>query len=137
MTFIDCQRRTAKTYLGTFFSQNFRHPFEWMSEIRQEILFFSGCISRGTCLLELIVTINRTVFVSKSVKGLREKLVCKIVAIVSTFPIFMFVDQLLLVDHGVFSAALSNLCQKTTMADFDDINLTQQFSLSIFTDFRC
>ena len=32
--------------------------------------------------------------------------------IVSTFLIFMFVDQLLLVD--VF---LSNLCQKTTMSD--------------------
>ena len=62
--------------------------------------------------------------------------------IVSTFPIFMFVDQLLLVN--VFSL-LSNSCQKT-MADvrykslkslkIDNIDLIQQFSLSIFTDFR-
>ena len=46
----------------------------------------------------------------------------------------------------VFPAVLSNSCQKTTMADFrykslkswkiDNIDLTQQFSLSIFTDFR-
>ena len=46
----------------------------------------------------------------------------------------------------VFSAVLSNSCQKTTMADFryksikswkiDNMDLTQQFSLSIFTDFR-
>ena len=62
--------------------------------------------------------------------------------IVSTFLIFMFVDQLLLVN--VFSL-LSNSCQKT-MADvrykslksqkIDNIDLIQQFSLSIFTDFR-
>ena len=54
----------------------------------------------------------------------------------------MFVDQLLLVN--VFSL-LSNSCQKT-MADvrykslksqkIDNIDLIQQFSLSIFTDFR-
>ena len=46
----------------------------------------------------------------------------------------------------VFPAVLSNSCQKTTMADFrykslkswkiDNIDLTQQFRLSIFTDFR-
>ena len=63
----------------------------------------------------------------------------------STFLIFMFVDQLLLGD--VFSAVLFNSCQiSTTVADFrykslksrkiDNIDLTQQFSLSIFTDFR-
>ena len=66
-------------------------------------------------------------------KSFREKILC---AIVSTF--LLFVDQLLLVD--------ANLCQKTTMADFryislkswkiDNIDLTQQFSLSIFTDVR-
>ena len=62
-------------------------------------------------------------------------------AIVSTFLIFMFADQLLLVD--------ANLCQKSTMADFRhvplkswkidniDLQLTEQFSLSIFTDFHC
>ena len=69
-------------------------------------------------------------------KGFREKVVC---AIVSTFLIFMFADQLLLVD--------ANLCQKSTMADFryiplkswkiDNIDLTHQFSISIFTDFHC
>ena len=69
-------------------------------------------------------------------KSFREKVVC---AIVSTFLIFVFADQLLLVD--------ANLCQKSTMADFryiplkswkiDNIDLTQQFSLSIFTDFHC
>ena len=46
----------------------------------------------------------------------------------------------------VFLAVLFNSCQKTTMADFrykslkpwkiDNIDLTQQFSLSIFSDFR-
>ena len=60
--------------------------------------------------------------------------------IVSTFLIFMFVDQLLLVN--VFSL-LSNSCQKT-MADvrykslksqkIDNIDLIQQFLF--FTDFR-
>ena len=69
-------------------------------------------------------------------KGFREKVVC---AIVSTFLIFMFADQLLLVD--------ANLCQKSTMADFryiplkswkiDNIDLTHQFSISIFNDFHC
>ena len=68
-------------------------------------------------------------------KSFREKLVR---AMVSTFLFFMFVDQWLLLD--------ANLCQKTRMADFryislkswkiDNIDLTQQFSLSIFTDFR-
>ena len=47
---------------------------------------------------------------------------------------------------SVFSAVLSNSCQKTTMADFryksikswkiDNIDLTQQSSLSIFTNFH-
>ena len=67
-----------------------------------------------------------------------EKVVC---AIVSTFLIFVFADQLLLVN--------ANLCQISTMADFRhvplkswkinniDLQLTEQFSLSIFTDFHC
>ena len=77
------------------------------------------------------------------IKGFREKLVC---VIVLTFLIFMFVDQLLLVDVRSQSAVLFNLSQKTAMADFrykslkswkiDNIDLTQQFRLSIFTDFR-
>ena len=49
----------------------------------------------------------------------------------------MFVDHLLLVD--VFSELY--LCQNTTMSDLllwkiDNVDLTRQFSLSIFTDFR-
>ena len=66
-------------------------------------------------------------------KSFREKLVC---LIVSTFLIFMFVDQVLPVD--VFSQLYNNLCQKTTLADFrykslkswkiHNIDLTQKFS---------
>ena len=58
--------------------------------------------------------------------------------IVSTFLIFIFVDQLLLVD--VFSQ-LYYLTQETTMPELPlqgfkiMKNLTQQFSLLIFTDF--
>ena len=65
--------------------------------------------------------------------------------IVSTFLIFTFVDQLLLVN--VFSQVYYlTHAKKTTMTDFrykslrsrkiDNINLTQQLSLPIFTDFR-
>ena len=81
--------------------------------------------------------LNRTVFVILyKIKGFWEKLLC------NSVHIFRFVDQLLLVN------VLSNLCQQktTTKADFrykslkswniDNIDLTQQFSLSIFTDFR-
>ena len=79
-------------------------------------------------------------------KSFREQFAC---VIVSKCLIFMFVEQLILevdIRGCVFSAVLSNSCQKTTMADFryksikswkmDNIDLTQQFSLSIFTDFR-
>ena len=48
------------------------------------------------------------------IKSFREKLVC---VIVPTFLIFMFVDQLLLVDVRSKPAVLFNLFQKTTMAD--------------------
>ena len=75
--------------------------------------------------------------------GFRENLVS---VIVSTFLIFMFVDRLLLVD--VFSQ-LYYLTEYATKQQgrlyrykslkswkIDNIDLTQQFSLSIFTDFR-
>ena len=75
-------------------------------------------------------------------KSFKEKLVR---VVVSTFLSFMFVEQLIY-PSIVFSAVLSNSCQKTTMADLryksikswkiDNIGLTQQFSLSISTDFR-
>ena len=74
-------------------------------------------------------------------KSFREKPVC---VIVSTFLIFMFVDQLLLVD--VFSQLYYLYSCQKRMADLpykswkswkiDNINLTQQFSLLIFNDFR-
>ena len=65
--------------------------------------------------------------------------------IVSTFLISTFVDQLLLVN--VFSQVYYlTHAKKTTMTDFrykslrsrkiDNIDLTQQLSLPIFTDFR-
>ena len=49
------------------------------------------------------------------VQGFREKLVR---VIVSTFLIFMFVDQLLLVDVFSQVSVLSNLFNKITLADF-------------------
>ena len=49
------------------------------------------------------------------IKGFREKLVR---VIISTFLIFMFVDQLLLVDVFSQVSVLSNLFNKTTLADF-------------------
>ena len=78
---------------------NFRHPFDSRGclKFRLEKSVHYGCISRDTCLRELNVIIKPNRFL----------LLC---TIVSTFLIFMFVDQLLLVD--------ANLCQKTTMADF-------------------
>ena len=65
--------------------------------------------------------------------------------IFSTFLVLMFVGKLLTVRClCVFSAVLSNL--KAAMVDFfyksfkprkvNNIDLTQQFSLSIFTNFR-
>ena len=75
-------------------------------------------------------------------KSFREKLVC---VIVSTFLIFMFVEQLIFVE--VFSQLYYlTHAKKITMADFhyksikswkiNNIDLTQQSSLSIFTDFH-
>ena len=75
--------------------------------------------------------------------GFREN---RVSVIVTTFFIFMFVDQLLLVD--VFSQ-LYYLTEYATKQQgqtyrykslkpwkIDNIDLTQQFVLSIFTDFR-
>ena len=75
--------------------------------------------------------------------GFREN---RVSVIVTTFLIFMFVDELLLVD--VFSQ-LYYLTEYATNQQgrtyrykslkswkIDNIDLTQQFSLSIFTDFR-
>ena len=72
-----------------------------------------------------------------------ERILCLV--IVSAFLIFMFVDQLLLVD--VFSQlyyvtyAIKQQCwtyryKSLKSRKIDNIDLTQQFGLSIFTDFR-
>ena len=84
---------------------------------------------------------NRCYYVQKG-HGFRENLVS---AMVSTFLIFMSVDQLLLVD--LFSQlyyltyAKKQQCRTWRYKSLkswkiDTIDLTQQFSLSIFTDFR-
>ena len=58
-------------------------------------MYYTTCISRDICLLELIK--NRTVFVIMyKIKGFREKVES---VIVSTFLVSMFADQLLLVDE--------------------------------------
>ena len=76
--------------------------------------FLKGCILViPSCeVLNVIKSLNRTVLVIMcKIKGFREKLVC---VIVSHFHICRSV-----VTRGcVFSAVLSNFCQKTTMADF-------------------
>ena len=66
--------------------------------------------------------------------------------IVSTFLVFRQVCWSVVTRGWVSLAVLSNSCQKNTMADFcykslkpwkiDNIDLTQQFSSSVFTDFR-
>ena len=66
--------------------------------------------------------------------------------IVSTFLVFRQVCWSVVTRGWVSLAVLSNSCQKNTMADFcykslkpwkiDNIDLTQQFSASVFTDFR-
>ena len=85
---------------------------------------------------------DRTVFVIMyKIKGFREKVVCVIVSTSRCHVCWSVVTR-----GWVFLAVLSNLCQKNTMADFgykslrlwkiDNIDLTKQFSLPIFTDFR-
>ena len=74
-------------------------------------------------------------------ESFREKRVCDSFH-VSHFHVCWAVD----ICGSVFSAVLSNSCQKATIADFhyksikswkiDNIDLTQQSSLSIFIDFR-
>ena len=104
-----------------------------------------GCISRDTCLWELnvhvIIKPNRFCYYVPNEEFKRETCVCDSFHI-SHFHVCWAVD----IRGSVFSAVLSNSCQKTTMADFrhksikswkiDNIDLTQQSSLSIFTDFR-
>ena len=76
-----------KSYPEKSFSLNFGHPFD-----------------------VIIIKTNRFCYYVQKGHGFRENLVS---VIVSTFLIFMFVDQLLLVDE--FSQL--HLCQKTTMLE--------------------
>ena len=86
--------------------------------------------------------LNRTIFVIMyKIKGFRAKLVG---VIVSTFLIFTFL--IISFSWVFFQLYYLAYAKRTTMAVFrykslkswkiDDIDLTQQFSLSIFTDFR-
>ena len=63
--------------------------------------------------LNVIKSLNRTFFVIMyKIKGFREKLVCVIVS-------HFHVNRSVVTSGCVFSAVLSNLCQKTTtMVDF-------------------
>ena len=137
-----------KSYLAKSFSLNFRHPFD-----------SRGCLKfrLGNLLCNKVVSLFLVVLACENCEsnyteqflllctkgsGFRENLVS---VIVSTFPIFMFVDQLLFVD--VFSqlyyltAAKKQVCRTYRYKSLrswiiDNIDLTQQFDVSIFTDFR-
>ena len=116
-----------------------------MSEIQARKSVYWGCISRDTCLWELnvhvIIKPNRFCYYVPNEEFKRETCVCDSFHI-SHFHVCWAVD----IRGSVFSAVLSNSCQKTTMADFryksikswkiDNIDLTQQSSLSIFTNFH-
>ena len=82
-----------KSYPEKSFSLNFGHPFD-----------------------VIIIKPNRSCYYVQKGHGFRETLVS---VIVSTFLIFMFVDQLLLVDvfSQLYYLRSSNLCQKTTISD--------------------
>ena len=139
--------KTVKSYLAKSFSLNFRHPFD----SRGYLKFRLGNLICKVVLLFLVVLAcdnwegikpNRFCYYVQKGHGFRENLVS---VIVSTFPIFMFVDQLLLVD--VFSqlyyltVAKKQQCRTYRYKSLrswkiDNIDLTQQFDFSIFTNFR-
>ena len=106
-----------KIYLGKSFSLNFRHPFDSRGCLKSgwEIfyalrLYFSWYLRARTAN---VIKPNRFCYYVPKGHGFREKLVS---VIVSTFLIFMFVGQLLLVD--VFSQLYYlTYAKKTTMAD--------------------
>ena len=93
-------------------------------------LYFSWYLPARTAN---VIKPNRFCYSELKGHGFRENLVS---VIVSTFLIFMFVDQLLLVD--VFSELyyLTYRYKLLKSWKMDNIDLTQQLSLLIFTDFR-
>ena len=108
-----------KSYLAKSFSLNFRHPFD-----------SRGCLKfrLGNLLCNKVVSLFLVVLACENCEsnyteqflllctkgsGFRENLVS---VIVSTFPVFTFVDQLLFVD--VFSQLYClTAAQKTSMSD--------------------
>ena len=113
--------------------------WNWGWEIFYLRLYFSWYLLARTANVNKP---NRFRYYLQKGHGFRENLVS---VIVSTFLNFMFVDQLLLVD--VFSQlyyltyAKKQQCRTYRYKSLkswkiDTIDLTQQFSLSIFTDFR-
>ena len=89
-----------------------------------------------------VIEPNRSCYYVQKGHGFRENLAS---VIVSTFLIFMFVDQLLLVDvfSQLYYVTYVNKQQCRTYRyksikarKIDNIDLTQQFSPSVSTDFR-
>ena len=135
-----------KSYPEKSSSLNYRHPFDsvedvWNSgwEIFYLRLYFSWYLLARTA--NVIIKPKRFCIMYKRVTVLGRILSL----IVSAFLIFMFVDQLLLVD--VFSQlyyltyAKKQQCRTYRYKSLKswkihNIDLTQQFDLSIFTDFR-
>ena len=94
--------KRLKSYLGKSFSLNFRHPFDSrgcrklrLGNLLPIRLYFPRNLPARTAK---VIKPNRFCYYVQKGHGFRENLVS---VIVSTFLIFMFVDQLLLVD--VFS----------------------------------
>ena len=117
---------------------NFRHQAR---KYFTKVVFLVILACETWMLMNVIIISNRFCYVPNE-EFKRETCVCDGFHI-SHFRVCCWVVD---IRGCVFSAVLSNSCQKTTMADFryksikswkiDNIDLTQQFSLSIFTDFR-
>ena len=113
---IDSGKR-LKSYLGKSFSLNFRHLFDSRG------FRLGNLLPKVVFLMELawpartakVIKPNRFCYYVQKGQGFRENLVS---VIVSTFPIiFMFVDQLLLVDLFSQLYYLIQYARKTTMSD--------------------
>ena len=110
-----------KIYLGKSFNLNSRHPFHSRGCLKfrlgnllyKVVQYFSCYLPARTAN---VIKPNRFCCNVQEGHGFRENLVS---VIVSTLLIFMFVDQLLLVDvfSQLYYLRSSNLCQKTTISD--------------------
>ena len=108
-----------KSYLGKSFSLSFRHPFDsrhsrgclklWLGNLLSKV-YFSWYLPARTAN---VIKPNRSCYYVQKGHGFRENLAS---VIVSIFFIFIFVDQLLLVD--VFCQLYYvTYAKKTTMSD--------------------